>query len=201
MQEIPIVDTVTMLLTIIIQVNMEVLLIIQVKLYKSFLPSAPFTWYYTPYPVSLSLSGWMLSFSERMENQIMVRHWHQQEKLYSGWGSTASLVLSTFGLTFKDCVLTQSAHMPFIFFGSQSISFLLAPQLVLLDLQGHKPVVTTDWLWFVMIVICGCGYVTCNLCYLCGTFGIILCLHSYTLNFILQSQKIQFTENNYLLLL
>lgn len=91
--------------------------------------------------------------------------------------------------------------MPFIFFGSQSISFLLAPQLVLLDLQGHKPVVTTGWLWFVMIVICGCGYITCNLCYLCGTFGIILCLHSYTLNFILQSQKIQFTENNYLLLL
>lgn len=37
--------------------------------------------------------------------------------------------------------------MPFLFFGSWSISSLVAPQLILLDLQGHKDVVTTDWLF------------------------------------------------------
>lgn len=58
-------------------------------------------------------------------------------------GAAASLVLSTLGFIFK-CVITQSAAMPFLFFGSRSISFLLAPQLILLDLQGHKHVVTAD---------------------------------------------------------
>lgn len=49
--------------------------------------------------------------------------------------AAASLVLSMLGFIFI-CVLTQFAHMPFLFFVSQSISPLLPPLLALLDYKA-----------------------------------------------------------------
>lgn len=55
--------------------------------------------------------------------------------------ASASLVLNMLGFIFI-CVLTQSAPMPFLFFGSQSVTSV-SSTVGFAWLQSHKPVVTT----------------------------------------------------------
>lgn len=160
-------------------------------LYKSFLLSPPFLWYCTPCAIFLlrwrclsSSRKWGMGYSETSASWDINR-----KSVMFRVGVAASLVLSTLGFIFI-CILTQSAHMPFLFFGSRSISFLLAPQLVLLDLQGHKHVATTDcdllWLWFAVVLTA--------VCVSCVGPLVLSCVCTLPHCILICRQKVQFTH-------